>query len=676
MTDVFGAWSEAEQAELKQVFYGSAIELVENIQDELLKLEAGTSDGETLRALKRHVHTLKGDSGSVGFSSVAGLCHRMEDVLALLTDGRGAARQEVLELLLSSNDALRALLANGESGAGSEEQLGLSHKIEVFLNGVNGSNRLNGLSRITLNEYQDLQAREAAEKGLRLYEVEAFIHPQCAEKTIAARMALARLAEAGRIIYSLPDSGGEGMDGADRVVAVLATDRDQEELTRMTVLAGLVSEVLVREFSRAGSEVRNAEARTNVTAEPRAAEPEPRTEFLRIEAARVDRLMNLVGELMIGRSMVADALKDVRAAGAHDAAARLREINGYLERTISDLQKGVMKMRMVPVNQILRKFPRVVRDLSAEKGKQARLEIAGKETELDKGIVDGLAEPLTHIIRNMIDHGLEAPEVRLRLGKPAEGLILVRAYHEAAQIVIETSDDGRGIDTEKLKELARGKGLVSAEEAARMTEAEAAQLVFVPGLSTAETVTETSGRGIGMDAVKTAVEGMRGSLELHSTPGKGTMVRLRLPLTLAVIKALLFQVGEKLYALPLSAIAEITKVSMGELTTMSGKDTLLLRDQALSLIRAERLFKIAGHVPEKRFALILRLGGRRVGLLVDRIAGQQELVIKSLQSELSRSGLIAGASILGDGKVVVILDALGVVRKAIEDEKEGIIHAA
>jgi two-component system chemotaxis sensor kinase CheA len=674
MTDGPGAWSDAEQAELKQVFYGSAYELVDTIQDELLKLEEDPGDGDALRQVKRHIHTLKGDSGSVGLSSAAGLCHRMEDVLAVFTNNE--ARHDAMELLLSSVDELRALLAKGESGGESDERSGLPDKIDLFLNGLNGSNRLNGLRGISLSEYQELQAREAARNGLRVYQVEALIHPQCAEKSIAAGMALARFAEAGRIIHSVPDEAEEGIGAGDRIAAVLATDRDREEIARAGVVAGIVSEVQVRDFFRAESGTPIAESKTNAGAESRALQPEVRTEFLRIEAGRVDRLLNLVGELMIGRSMVAEAVKEMRAAGAYDGAARIGEVNAYLERTIKDIQRGVMKMRMVPINQILRKFPRMVRDLSAEKGKQARLELSGKETELDKAIVDGLAEPLAHILRNMIDHGLERPEERLRAGKPAEGLIFVRAYHEAAQIVVETQDDGRGIDTEKLKERARGKGLVSAEEAGRMTEAEAAQLVFVPGLSTAETVTETSGRGVGMDAVKNAVEGMRGLLELQSTPGKGTMVRLRLPLTLAMIRALLFQVGEKLYALPLSAVAEITKVSLSELTTMGGKDTLILRDRTISLIRAERLFKVGGSGPEKRFALILRLGSRRVGLLVDRIAGQQELVIKSLQSEMSRSGMIAGASILGDGKVVIILDALGVVRKAIEDEKEGIIHAA
>ena len=382
--------------------------------------------------------------------------------------------------------------------------------------------------------------------------------------------------------------------------------------------------------------------------------------------------MNLTGELIIGRSMIGQMARDMAAGTfAGDAATRLLAAHAHLERTISDLQKSVMKMRMVPVNQVFRKFPKMVRDLSTEKKKQVRLEIVGKETELDKGIVDGLGEPLAHIVRNMIDHGIEGPAERTALGKPAEGVITFRAYHEASMIVIEASDDGAGIDIGKLKQRAMEKGLLNQQEAETMSDAEAINLIFHSGLSTADAVTGTSGRGVGMDAVKSAVEGMRGTVEIFSAPAKGTTMRLRLPLTLAVIKALLFEAGGQLYALPVSVIAEVAKVTTDTLVTVNGRRTLLLRDEIISVVSVQELFHLGVQSEGKKFVLIADAGGRTIGLLVDRLVGQQELVIKAIDDLSMRSRLVAGAALLGDGKIVMILDVLAVAKKAVDEDRQG-----
>ena len=258
-----------------------------------------------------------------------------------------------------------------------------------------------------------------------------------------------------------------------------------------------------------------------------------------------------------------------------------------------------MKMRMVPVNHVFRKFPKIVRELSVEKGKRIKLNIEGKETELDKSIVDAIGEPLAHIIRNFIDHGIEEPSHRKSIGKTEEGVITLKAYHEAAQIVIEASDDGRGINTDSLKKKAIEKGFISHEEAEKLSDNDAVNLIFLSGLSTSETISETSGRGVGMDAVKSAIENMKGSIEVESIPMKGTRFRLRLPLTLAIIKALMFEVGKKLYAIPISAVAEVTRITKDSLTTVDGKDTLILRDRIISIIRLEELFKVKGQGRKK-----------------------------------------------------------------------------
>lgn len=666
-------WSGEEMQELRRVFAAEAHELVDNLQDALLRLESDPEEEELLRSIKRFVHTLKGDSNSVGLTTVGALCHRMEDVLAGLMDGTIVIEHNVIDLLLSCVDTAQKCLAEFEAGRSGDSAEAIG-RIDWFLA---NQGKTRPAEKPALTEYEQLQNRAAAQGGPVTLEVQAVFHPQCGEKSVAALMVQRNLEELGRIISIRPDPDDEAITGADRITIFLATHRDEEDIRAAALITGITSEAFVQASKSAGEALSSVEGETMQRGGRQENQQPERTaarqgEMLRIEAGRVDRIMNLTAELIIGRSMIEQVLRDIEAGVAvHDVAARLFAVNTYLDRSVTDLQKGVMKMRMVPVNHVFRKFPKMVRDLTAEKGKPVRLEIEGKETELDKGIVDALGEPLAHIIRNMVDHGIESPDRRSAAGKPAEGTISLRAYHEAAQIVIEAADDGGGIDTAKLRRIAAQKGFMTAAEAEKLSDAEARELIYRSGLSTADQVSETSGRGVGMDAVKAAVESLRGTIETESTPGKGSLFRLRLPLTLAVIRALLFQVADRLYAVPLSIIAEITKVMPAELSTVDGRETLVLRDRTVSLVRPERLFRLQSGGEGKKFALLLNISNGRVGVLVDRIMGQQELVIKSLDAEISRSELVAGASILGDGSVVMILDASAMVRKAVEQERKG-----
>jgi two-component system chemotaxis sensor kinase CheA len=295
-----------------------------------------------------------------------------------------------------------------------------------------------------------------------------------------------------------------------------------------------------------------------------------------------------------------------------------------------------------------------------------RLDVRGKETELDKGIVDVLGEPLLHIIRNAVDHGLEPPDERLASGKSEEGVVTLRAYHEAAQIVVEVSDDGRGLSVQRLKEKARREGHLSSEEYDRLSDREAADLIFISGLSTAEEVSDVSGRGVGMDAVREAVEQMKGSVEVETEPGRGTTFRIRLPLTLAVIRSLLIRVGSKSYAIPISSVAEVVRVRADEIQTVGGQSTIVLREKCISCIDLHGIFGAPAAETDRRFVLILALGARRVGLPVDQLLGQQELVIKAVDRHYVAADLVKGASILGDGRVIFILDVPALFRRAVE----------
>jgi two-component system chemotaxis sensor kinase CheA len=654
-------WSDSELIELRKVFYQQAYETVEELQELLLRLEAAPGNTDILKGVKRLVHTLKGDANSVGLLSIGIVCHRLEDILGGFADGRFG--REAMEVLFTAIDAVHRLLVESEQGKAENDSGVIVNRIEEFLHRGPGGQATVPVPRTEpLTEYQELQVQEAHQQGIPVYEVEAEFHPECGERSVAALVLLKRLTTGGTLIACRPDPESDEMADAAGVRILFSTGLDEEAVRTRSHVAGITARVQVaRRMPPAAEPARAPERELHAQ--------DVRSELLRVEAAKVDFVMDLVGEIIIGRSMIDEIAREADRSLKGELAARLQAANAYMDRAVSDLQKSVMKMRMVPVYAVFRKFPRLVRDLALEKGKTARVELVGNETELDKRIVDALSEPLAHLVRNAVDHGIEPPGERRRAGKPEEGVVTLRAFHEASQIVIEVSDDGRGIDCAALRHKAAEQGLLSSDDATTMSEADSRQLIFLPGLSTARTVSETSGRGVGMDAVKAAMDRLKGSIVVEPARGAGSLFRLRLPLTLAIINALLFEVGTRLYAAPLPAIAEVTRITDQDLATVDGRKTLLLRGELLSIISLEELFGIAGNGSAKKYVLILALNGRKVGLLVDRLMWQQELVIKAIDDEHLRTEYVSGGSILGSGKVVLILDAQAVIRRAIEEEK-------
>jgi two-component system chemotaxis sensor kinase CheA len=363
---------------------------------------------------------------------------------------------------------------------------------------------------------------------------------------------------------------------------------------------------------------------------------------IRIDVERLDELMNLVGELVIQRTRLAQ-IKEL--GNATDELARIT----------NELQNLVMKVRMVPIEQVFNRFPRMVRDLSQESNKKVRLEIYGADTELDKTVVDAMGDPLMHLIRNAIDHGIETPEERIKLGKPEEGVIKLLAYHEGNNIYIEVEDDGSGINIEKVKKKAVEKGILSEEALNRMSEEDIYNLLFIPGFSTSDKVTDISGRGVGMDVVKRRVEELNGTIKIESKPGKGTRVIIRLPLTLAIIQSLLVKVSDEVYAIPLSNIEEIVKLEEAEIRTVKNAEVLYSRGRVIPLYRLSRVLGL----PDKNrcnFAVIVRTGGKQMGIAVDDLVGEEEIVIKSIDKMVNLNKNFVGATILGNGKVALILD--------------------
>ena len=384
---------------------------------------------------------------------------------------------------------------------------------------------------------------------------------------------------------------------------------------------------------------------------------------LRVDAGRIDTVMNLVGELIIGKSMLQRAIAEFEHRHVKDPLrGKFSDALAFQARVLGELQKSVMKIRMVPVEQLFRRFPRIVRDVARMRHKEIGLEISGQNTDLDKGILDSLADPLAHLVRNAADHGIETIAERQAAGKPGRGTIRLNAYHDGDQVVIEVSDDGHGLDRGKIVRRAIERGIVAPEEAVRLSDSETLQLIFAPGLSTADEVTAISGRGVGIDVVKSALDSLKGSVELESQPGKGTTFRLFVPLTLASIQALLFRVHGRLYAVPLAAVGEITRISNEDIHRIDSNEVFQLRDQVLTLVRLDRLGPQAVEEKGNRiFVIVIGAAGRRFGLAVDSLMGEEELVIKALEDHLIASPLVSGASILGDGTVVLILNVPAVI---------------
>jgi two-component system, chemotaxis family, sensor kinase CheA len=475
----------------------------------------------------------------------------------------------------------------------------------------------------------------------------------------------------------------------DLVEAALASGQGEEKLFHRCRIPSIVSDVRIEKVSAAQMpehellgdllEAQAADLAASAAgpaeivgaakpASPRSAAAAVAENTLRVDAARIDAVMNLVGELIIGKSMLNRTLTEFDQKHARDPVrAKLADAMAFQARILDELHKCVLKIRMVPVEQLFRRFPRVVRDVAKQCGKDVALELSGQNTDLDKGILDSLAEPLMHLVRNAVDHGIESAEARLTVGKPARGTLYLHAYHQGTQVVIEVRDDGRGIDLVLLRARAVEKGILKVEEAQRLSDQDAVNLIFESGLSTASEITEVSGRGIGMDVVRTVMDRLKGTIQVSSQKGGGTTFQLRAPLTLASIQTLLFRVGGRLFAVPLSSVVEITRITDHEIHKVDQREVLRLREQILTLVRLHHLSRLRSiesqPAKKKNFVIVIGAAEKRFGLVVDSLVGEEELVIKALPSEIVSSDLVSGASILGDGTVVLILNVPAILSR-------------
>jgi two-component system chemotaxis sensor kinase CheA len=702
-------FSDERATELKELFFETALELLQSLNEETLKLEKTPGDVEAVRTIRRIVHTLKGDSAAVGFQDLSELAHELEDALAMETTGAPTAPTALADVAFAAADTFTAMLNSYRSGTKLPSAQPVRKMIRKMA-GDPGARKARGPKAssfdvaVKWSEYEKLATQTALQQGKYVYHVTAQIDPACAMPIAAQQLILKALGEGGEVLGTRPEPGST--KNSMQFQFLVASDQTTEQLTTKCRIPTIISQVKIaivgkpdRKAAQAivegehqspiktdedfvldeavqkealnGTSVAAPKNPTGnapsapdreIVAKPISAAPE---NVLRVDAERIDTVLNLVGELIIGKSMLQQALNEFAARYPKEAIrGRFVDAMAFQSRVLNDLQRSVMKVRMVPVEQLFRRFPRMVRDVAKQCGKQVELVMNGQDTALDKSLLDAIAEPLTHLVRNAIGHGIESAEERSRLQKPVHGTIRLQAYHQGNQVIVEISDDGRGIDTQKVKNRAIERGLLKREEAGRLGEADILDLIFRPGFSTADEITEISGRGVGLDIVQSVLHRLKGTVHVVSRPGQGSTFRMQLPLTLAIIKALLFSVEQRLYAIPLNAVAEIARAYESDIHRVDNCEVLQLRDRVLPLARL-------GSPPQnglegraaRVFVLVIAIGERKLGLLVNAIEGEEELVIKALDEQTAETDLVGGASILGNGHVVLILNLAALVER-------------
>jgi len=687
--------------ELRALFFESAGELLQSLNEAGLELEARPADEEVIRRVRRAVHTLKGDSAACGFNKLSELAHELEDVLTpQIARARGA---DFAELVLAAADSFAALLAAYQRKAEPPAVEALHAMIRKLLEGPASPDTAASVApqlpaQFAWTEYEQLMISEAVHRGETVYNVALRIDPNSLMRAAAFQLIRNVLHGSGTLIALRPEDNVAAAN-VEIIEAALASSQGEEKLLQRCRIPSIVSDVrleraataetpeheLLGDLLEAQAAKLVAGAATNpesaAAMDPAAAASAAATiaeSTLRVDAARIDAVMNLVGELIIGKSMLNRTLTEFDQKHARDPLrAKLADAMAFQARILDELHKCVLKIRMVPVEQLFRRFPRVVRDVAKQCGKDVALELSGQNTDLDKGILDSLSEPLMHLVRNSVDHGIEPADERLTAGKPARGTVYLKAYHQGTQVVIEVRDDGRGIDAALLRARAVEKGVLKPEEAKRLSDQESLSLIFESGFSTASEVTEVSGRGIGMDVVRTVLDRLKGTVQVSSQKGRGATIQLRVPLTLASIQTLLFRVGGQLFAVPLSSVVEITRITDPEIHRIDQREVLRLREQILTLVRLDHLSRLrsidAQPVRKKHFVIVIGAAEKRFGLLVDSLVGEEELVIKALPGEIVSSDLVSGASILGDGTVVLILNVPAVLSRLVRSTPLGAI---
>lgn len=687
----------SEEQEMKDIFYQEANELVEQLEQDILSLESNTDDKDIINRIFRAAHTIKGSASFVGFMSLSSFSHKMENLLDSVRKEEIVVSEILITVLLKGLDIIKKLLADPENEAleNDEEVLSTISEFNQFLPGQEDNASTDAsdkpkkeeiLYKVSLKFNKDifetgtdplilidelLSKGEIVEYNIGtnelpdIYNFDPYTLYISWTVIIKVKNTIPRKEIEDIFIFVMDDNEvkieeiEENLNVADKKLGELLIDKgfvNESDVQQALKQQAKVGEILVQEGKVTPKQVEK------VAKQQQDAKKTKESSTIRVDIAKLDKLMNLVGELVINQARVAQIASQKNKINVSELSATAET----LDRITRDIQEQIMRSRMIPIENTFAQFQRMVRDLAMEKGKDIKLNILGKETELDKTIIELINDPLKHMIRNSIDHGIETIEERTANGKLSQGTITLNAYHEAGNIVIEVSDDGRGLNKEKILAKAKDKGIIAPDK--ELSEDEIYQLIFLPGFSTADKVSEISGRGVGMDVVKNNITRLRGNIDIQSKEGYGTIFRIILPLTLAIIDGMLVKVGQELYVIPLLSIVESIRPRSRDIKHVNTESEVInVRGEYIPLIRLYDLFNIETESkdPSKALTVIVTSGKNKACLLVDDIIGQQQAVIKSLEENFSSINGISGATILGDGTVAMILDISTIIRMAV-----------
>ncbi len=691
-----------------EIFIDETKEHLQNLSDQLMILEREPDNTDTINEIFRAAHSLKGMAGTMGYKKMQRLTHDMENVFSEIRNGTIKVQPEMVDVLFRGLDALEnyldVIINSGDEG--DEDNDDIIRDLNSFLKGEDGDTSVSAPKKQDVKEekkktteesdetsvFKNMQVadfeqhaiQKAKDEGQNIFGIRVIVDENCILKAARAFLVFKALEEIGDVIKSIPDVQDIEDEKFDQEFTVLIITKEGEEAVKDTIMnISEIAKVIVEAFDLELTVEQNIE-KSDTTSNTQTATAKQSTatatatdkktkkkandkktggkpvvnRSVRVDIEKLDVLMNLVSELIIAKN----GLVSLNAGGGRGESKNNSSFNEqieYLERVTTNLHESVMKVRMMPIESVVNKFPRMIRDLSKKLDKKMELYMTGEETELDRTVIDEIGDPLMHLLRNSADHGLESNEERVKAGKPEVGSIYLDAYQDGNNVVIEVRDDGAGIDLDKVRRKAIEKGTITEEQAETMTDNDLIALLFKPSFSTADKVTDVSGRGVGLDVVKSKIEGLGGDIECKTVRGEGSTFTIRLPLTLAIITALMVELGDEKYAIPLGSIQTIEDIPCSDIKYVQSSEVINLRGAVIPLIRLDSILDVEPRAeqPESLTVVIVAKGEKLAGLVVDNLIGQQEIVIKSIGKYINNNKIISGATILGDGEVALIIDA-------------------
>ncbi len=680
-----------------ELFIDETKEHLQTLNEHILELEKDPENADTINEIFRAAHTLKGMSGTMGFARMQRLTHDMENVFQEIRNGNMKANAKLVDILFRGLDALESYLdvisSSGNEGTEDNEDI-INDLNEMVAEGTGSGSekapakpvekkaepspksenaRENKYESIPVSEYEIVAMDNAKAEGQNVFGITVYLQETCILKAARAFLVFKSVENKGELIKSVPDTEKiEDEEFEFDFSWILATKESKETIKKLIMNVSEIADVCIDDFKYASGSVdaqpvkQNQETtnenKENKETAKKAAAPKGKvaSRSVRVDIDKLDVLMNLVSELIIAKNALVSVTSSGDGSVDVSGSQTFHENIEYLERVTTNLHESVMKVRMVPIESVVNRFPRMIRDLNRKLDKKMELYMSGEDTELDRTVIDELGDPLMHLLRNSADHGLESNEERVRLGKPEVGSIFLDAYQDGNNVTIEVRDDGGGIDTEKVKNKAIQKGTITAQQAETMTDKDFIDLLFRPSFSTADQISDVSGRGVGLDVVKTKIESLGGSIEARTVKGEGSTFTIQLPLTLAIIQALMVEVGTEKYAIPLGNINTIEDVMPNEIKLVQSQEVIHLRGNVIPIIRMNEVLEMEDYEKnsesESEIVVVVKKGDQRIGLVVDKLLGQQETVIKSMGHHITNAKLFSGATILGDGEVALILD--------------------